>query len=94
LLTQLAIVTGAPGAAELYFAALSATQPEETLEGFGSRLEQDARLTGSVDWDVIRGSLASLLEFSHEHSADIGKGMLKEMRDVAQITSRYSFLRR
>jgi hypothetical protein len=94
LLTQLAIVTGAPRTAALYFSALSAATSDETLETLGTRLANDARLTALTDWDVIRGALTTLEEFSREQGADVGKEMVVEMRELARITSRYSFLRR
>jgi hypothetical protein len=60
----------------------------------GKRLELDTSLAGSADWNNIRGALTALLEFSRDHSADVGKALVVEMRDVVRITSRYSFLRR
>lgn len=94
LLTQLAIVTGAPRMASLYFAALSAANADETLESLCARLERDERLTGSADWRIIRGALTTLSEFSREQGADVDQAMVGEMRDMVHITSRYSFLRR
>jgi hypothetical protein len=73
LLTQLAIVTGAPRTAALYFSALSAATSDETLETLGTRLANDARLTALTDWDVIRGALTTLEEFSREQGADVGR---------------------
>jgi hypothetical protein len=94
LLTQLAIVTGAPRTASLYFTALSKGNSDETLETLGKRLELDTSLARSADWNNIRGALTALLEFSRDNGADVGKALVAEMRDVVRIASRYSFLRR
>jgi len=95
LLTQLAIVTGAPQTAQLYFTALrSVPEQHETLEALSDRLAHDQQLTDAGDWYIIQGALAALLAFSRERGVDIGEAMVQQLRSVASIASRYSFLAR
>jgi KAP-like P-loop domain-containing protein len=98
MLAQLAIVTGAPKTAWLYFAALPQSDKHgETLDTFIERLSQDPRLTAEDDWNVIRGVLSLLGSRSKEMNgsralADTGPALVNVLRATAPIAQRYSFI--
>jgi hypothetical protein len=85
LVLQLAIVTGAPSAAPLFFRILGTMMDEEALPAVWERLESDRALKQLRDRDVVLRVLASARDWP-------GTALcVKDLRRVAPTARRYSF---
>jgi len=95
LLTQLAIVTGAPKIASAYFQH----QPKEeqhnvTLCSLREKLKEDPLLIGSPEWAAVDGALQRLYDLNVAANLDTGVALVTALRDMAPIAARYSFASR
>ena len=91
LITQLAIVTGAPQSAWTYFERLAATKAR-TLSGFITTLKRN--LPNNTENAHLTGALTRLKDLNGEAGLEQGEAMLENLRQFARIAKRYSFTAR
>ena len=95
LLTQLAIVTGAPKIAWIYFQHLPRERENDvTLHSLCAALNEDLRLNASLEWPALNGALQRLHALNTVAKLDTGVNLVAALRDVAPIAMRYSFTAR
>jgi hypothetical protein len=96
LIAQLAIVTGAPKTASVYFQTLFANDdpPLTTLDEFVKKFASDPRILNSRERQLLVGALNRLGELNDEAGVSSGADLLEAMRKLAPISMRYSFTAR
>lgn len=98
LITQLAIVTGAPHIASTYFQLLeNAAKGEEEIDSLGALCARLTRELAPVDGSqrtALLGALETLRAANEAHSFDTGPDLLRALDRFAPIARRYSFTAR
>jgi len=95
LITQLAIVTGAPHLAASYFQILASSPPEETLASLRTRVENElSKIPSGGQKQALLGALDCLAQLNQQTNLDTGKFLLRELGRFAPMARRYSFTAR
>jgi peptidoglycan hydrolase-like protein with peptidoglycan-binding domain len=85
IITQLAILTGAPNLADEFFRELDDTPLDVPLQTLLNVLQQKDHVTRSGEWPVLRDSILAL------DASGASPQMVKELRSHTNIVRRYSF---
>ena len=93
LLTQLAIVTGAPKTAQVFFEHLVSVKPA-TLAQLRNIVETDERVITSSEAAAVCGPLDALDKLNAKARLNRGAEMIAALRKLAPIAIRYSFTAR